>query len=66
MLLPSTWDCDFQVDQDLHSIVMLNKVPNTTNDANKLICQHDVDDSNVHVDALVTTIKERNEKDMDN
>jgi hypothetical protein len=36
ILLPSGWDGDFQVDQDLHSIVMLNKVMKVINDVNKL------------------------------
>jgi hypothetical protein len=42
------------VGHDLHIILMLSKVPKVTNDAKKLLGQHVVDDSNVHVDALVT------------
>jgi hypothetical protein len=33
ILLPSGWDGDFQVGQDLQSIVMLNKVPEVMHDA---------------------------------
>jgi hypothetical protein len=64
ILLPSEWDGKFQVGQDLHSIVMLNKVPEVIHGAQMLLGQHGVDDSNVHVDALATSIKKRNEKDM--
>jgi hypothetical protein len=60
------WDGDFQVGQDLHSIVILNKVLKVVNDAEKLLGRDSVDDSNVHVDALVTNSKERNKKDMKN
>jgi hypothetical protein len=63
ILLPYGRESDFQLDQDLQSIVMLNKVPNVTNDAKKLLGQHCVDDSNVHADALVASTKERHEKE---
>jgi hypothetical protein len=65
ILLPSGWDGDFQVGQDLHSIVMLNKAPEVMHDAQTLIGQHGVDDRNVHVGALETSIKEINGKDME-
>jgi hypothetical protein len=61
--LPSGRDSDFQLDQDLQSIMMMKKVPKVTNDAKKLLGQHCVDDSNVHADALVASTKERNEKE---
>jgi hypothetical protein len=64
LLPPSGWDCDFQVGQDPHIIVMLNKVPEVMHDAHTLLGQHGVDARNVHVDALATSIKERNEKGM--
>jgi uncharacterized membrane protein YcjF (UPF0283 family) len=64
ILLLSGWDGDFYVGQDLQRIVMLNKVLEVMNDAQTLLGNHDVDESNVHGDALTTSIKERNEKDM--
>jgi hypothetical protein len=64
ILLPSGWDGEFQVGQDLQSIVMLNKAPDTIHDAQTLLGQNGVNGSNVHVDALATSIKERNEKDI--
>jgi hypothetical protein len=60
ILLPFGWDGDFRAGQDLQRIVMLNKVPKVMNDAKKLLGKHGVDDSNVHVDALVTRTKEIN------
>jgi hypothetical protein len=64
ILLPSGWDGDFQVGPDLQSISILNKVPKVTNDANKLVGQHGMDESNVNLDALIASTKERNKKYM--
>jgi hypothetical protein len=64
LLLPSGWDGDFEEGQDLQSIVMLNKVPEVMHDAHTILGQHGMDDSNVHVYALATSIKEINENDM--
>jgi hypothetical protein len=64
ILLPSGWYCDFQVGHNLLSIVMLHKVPKVMPAVKKLLGQHGVDEITVHGDALVISINEWNDKDM--